>query len=200
MLRTRDDEGDDAECLPSGEREFFLNRLGKAKIAETSSRAKTKEFGWATVGKRMKYSSKPRQKSLKLSLTDAEVGSRWDADLIKNMQDTPRQPDPTRPGVGIPIKVRFSEPAHVDDAIPNQPAWQEHGPTRMRIMPYMLEKKGFTKGCEGCRHKQAGLQGGWEESQKMEHREVLDHGRRHDGGEGSAAVMMLGTAQTSIWV
>ena len=26
-----------------------------------------------------------------------------------------------------------------------------------------------------------------EESQKMEHPEVLDHGRSHDGGEGSAA-------------
>ena len=150
--------------------------------------------------------------------------------LIKNMQGTPQQPDPTRPGVGIPIKVRFSEPAHVDEAIPNQPARQEQGPRRMRIMPYMLEKYGFTEGCEGCRHKQAGLQGARdhsetcrvrimeairqdtsdfgarmkqrhrneiermgrrdlhpEESQTMEHPEVLDHGRSHDGGEGSAA-------------
>ena len=157
-------------------------------------------------------------------------GSRWDADLIKNMQGTPEQPDPTRPGVGIPIKVRFSEPAHVDEAIPNQPARQEQGPRRMRIMPYMLEKYGFTEGCEGCRHKQAGLQGARdhsetcrvrimeairqdtsefgtrmkhrhrneiermgrrdlhpEESQTMEHPEVLEHGRSHDGGEGSAA-------------
>ena len=70
-------------------------------------------------------------------------GSRWDADLIKNMQGTPQQPDPTRPGVGIPIKVRFSEPAHVDEAIPKQLARQEQGPRRMRIM---LEKYGFTFG------------------------------------------------------
>ena len=156
-------------------------------------------------------------------------GSRWDAELIKNMQGTPQQPDPTRPGVGIPIKVRFSEPAQVDEAIPNQPARQEQRPRRMRIMPYKLGKYGFTEGCEGCRHKQAGLQGARdhsetcrvrimeavrqdtsdfgarkqqrhrnetermgrrdlhpEESQKMEHPEVLDHGRSHQGSAASS--------------
>ena len=147
----------------------------------------------------------------------------------QNMQGTPQQPDPTRPGVGIPIKVRFSEPAHVDEAIPNQPARQEQRPRRMRIMPYKLGKYGFTEGCEGYRHKQAGLQGARdhsetcrvrimeavrqdtsdfgarkqqrhrnetermgrrdlhpEESQKMEHPEVLDHGRSHEGSAASS--------------
>ena len=47
--------------------------------------------------------------------------------MIKTMQGTPQQPDPTIIGVGIPIKVRFSEPAHVDEAIPDQPARQEQG-------------------------------------------------------------------------
>ena len=79
------------------------------------------------------------------------------------MQGTAQQPDPTRPGVGIPIKVRLSEPAHVDEAIPNQPARQEQGPRRMRIMPYILEKYGFAEGCEG--HKQAGLQGARDHSE-----------------------------------
>ena len=68
---------------------------------------------------------------------------RWDADLIKITQGTPQQAHPTRLGVGIPIKVRFSEPAHVDEAIPKQLARQEQGPRRMRIMPYMLEKNVF---------------------------------------------------------
>ena len=152
----RGDEGDDAErqwfLLV---REFFSNRFGKAKIEGTSSRAKTgKVCGWATIGRRTKFSSERRSD-----------GSRWDADLIKNMQGTPQQPDPKRPGVGIPIKVRFSEPAHVDEAIPNQPARQEQGPRRMRIMPYMLEKYGFTEGWERCRLKQAGLQGARDHSE-----------------------------------
>ena len=59
--------------VPFGER-VFSNRFGKAKIAGTSSRAKTgKVCGWATIGRRMKFSSERREGLFEFSLTDAEV-------------------------------------------------------------------------------------------------------------------------------
>ena len=185
--------------VPFDERVLFKQiREGK-----TSSRAKTgKVCGWATIGRPMKFSSERSQGSFELSLTDAEVRAP-DATRLKNMQGTPQQPDPTRLGVGIPIKVRFSEPAHVDEAIPNQLARQEQGPRRMWIMPYMLEKYGFTEGCEGCWQKQAGARDNSETCRvrimeairqdtsdfgaRIQQRHRNEAERSHDGGEGSAA-------------
>ena len=52
-------------------------------------------------------------------------GPRWDADLIDNMQGTPQQTDPSKPGAGMSISVRMHEPAHMDEVIPNQSAGQQ---------------------------------------------------------------------------
>ena len=36
-------------------------------------------------------------------------GQRWNSDKIKNMRGTPQQPDPSKPGMMIPMKVRIDK-------------------------------------------------------------------------------------------
>ena len=75
---------------------------------------------------------------------------------IKAMAGTPPRPDPSKPGLGIPIKIRFDEPLQVDpDKIDEDKV--EPGTRRMRLTKAMLGKYGYTDGCDGCRVQKAGL-------------------------------------------
>ena len=85
-----------------------------------------------------------------------EEGERWNLEAIKGMKGTPKQPDPSRGGIEIPIRVRFDDP-NDEDPIPSvQP---KRGPDlrRMRITDEILKKYGYTEGCDGCRFKRTGL-------------------------------------------
>ena len=84
---------------------------------------------------------------------------RWDPVMIKEMKGTPQQPDPSKPGGQIPVRIRFDEAAKL---VPEEtkPARVETELRRFRITTPMLERYGFTEGCQGCRFKQAGLKDG----------------------------------------
>ena len=84
-------------------------------------------------------------------------GERWDADLLRNMRGTPQQPDPTKPGLHIPIRITFDPPdgGVLDEAVPLR---KERGVRRLRITKRMLDRYGFTQDCEGCRCQRAGLE------------------------------------------
>ena len=81
---------------------------------------------------------------------------RWNAEQIDQIQGTPSQPDPTRPGIRIPIRVNF-------DPIPSDIASPYDGETvpaytakSVYIKPWMLEKWGRTEGCPECDRQAAG--------------------------------------------
>jgi len=81
---------------------------------------------------------------------------RWNGADIKAMQGTPQRPDPNRGELTIPIKVRFDPPIP-DSEVPTEPLRREPGMRRMKITTSMLDKYGYSEGCEGCRCKAAGL-------------------------------------------
>ena len=81
---------------------------------------------------------------------------RWDGELAKNIRGTPQQPDPSRPGVAIPVRVNF-EAVTVDIAPPVAEEEPERQIRRMRITATMLAQHGYTEGCEGCRFRRAGM-------------------------------------------
>jgi hypothetical protein len=86
---------------------------------------------------------------------------RWDVDLLKNMKGTPQQPDPSKPGSMVPIRINFDPPVVGEHA--GAEVDQEENSRqirRMKITPEVLKKYGFTEGCDGCKFKAAGLREG----------------------------------------
>ena len=81
---------------------------------------------------------------------------RWDADLLRNLQGSPQQPDPNKPGLAIPTKVTFDPPAEEEPILVDMDEKQTQV-RRMKITAHILRKYGFTEGCEGCRFRRAGL-------------------------------------------
>ena len=56
----------------------------------------------------------------------------------------------------IPVRVNF-DPLHGEEAVRSEEAKKEGAPRRMMITGTMLEKYGYTDGCEGCRRRHAGV-------------------------------------------
>ena len=56
----------------------------------------------------------------------------------------------------IPIRVRF-DPPRVGEPDPTMQPRKEPQMRRMKITEIMLQKYGYTEGCEGCRAKAAGM-------------------------------------------
>ena len=81
---------------------------------------------------------------------------RWNGEAIKNMKGTPQQPDPSKPGSSIPIRVTFDETEKKEEEKAEAPK-RENEIRRMRITKSMLEKYGHTDGCEGCRFQRSGV-------------------------------------------
>ena len=72
---------------------------------------------------------------------------RWDGALLSEMRGTPQQPDPSRPGMRVPIRVSFDPPA---EGVPAPPQARLPNIRRMNITTALLTKYGYTEGCEGC--------------------------------------------------
>ena len=76
------------------------------------------------------------------------------------MKGTPKQPDPSRPGIHIPIKMQMIGPEHVEEPVAVEAAPSEAViPRRFRIMTDMLAAYGCSTGCAGCRQKRSGFAG-----------------------------------------
>ena len=84
-----------------------------------------------------------------------DEGNRWQGDRVKNMKGTPSQPDPNKPGLTIPVRVRF-DPIAADIPV-EELGDHEVVSRRERITPKTLETYRYTKGCDGCLYKRAGL-------------------------------------------
>lgn len=81
---------------------------------------------------------------------------RWDADRIKKIKGTPQQPDPSKSSAMIPIKIRLGDQTKAQEEV-TEPLRKEHAPRRLKITQKMLERYGYSEGCEGCRYKETGL-------------------------------------------
>ena len=97
------------------------------------------------------------------------MGSKY----LQEMKETPQQPDPSRPGLAIRIKVNIDPPHEESPAPAEGPVGEcDRQIRRVRIAGVMLQKYGYTVGCDGCRHK------------RLEMREARPHteaGRRRIG-------------------
>ena len=51
-----------------------------------------------------------------------EVEDQWDAALIKEMRGTPSQPNPSRPGSAILVKISFDDEEEKENASKEKPA------------------------------------------------------------------------------
>ena len=81
--------------------------------------------------------------------------SRWSLALISGMKGTPKQPDPSRPGIHIPIKMQMIGPEHLEEPVAVEATPREAViPRRFRITTHMLAADGYSAGCmqeENCR-------------------------------------------------
>ena len=74
------------------------------------------------------------------------------------MRGTQQRPDPTKPRLHIPVRIRVSPEAPFEMPV-MRPARDEDGPRRAYIMKRRYEEHGYTEGCEGCARLSAGMKG-----------------------------------------
>ena len=65
------------------------------------------------------------------------------------MKDTPQRPDPNKPGLHIPVRIRV-EPEVPFEMPAMRPARNEGAPRRTYVMRRHYDEYGYTEGCEGC--------------------------------------------------
>ena len=81
---------------------------------------------------------------------------RWDVNAIMDMKGTPQRPDPNKPGLHIPVRIRV-EPEVPFEMPVMRIARDEDGPRRAYVMKRLYEEHGYTEGCEGCARLSAGM-------------------------------------------
>ena len=64
------------------------------------------------------------------------------------MQGTPPRPDPTKPGLHIPVRIRM-DPEVPFNMSGMKPAREEEAPRRTYVMKRRFEKFGYAQDCEG---------------------------------------------------
>ena len=73
------------------------------------------------------------------------------------MKGTPARPDPSMPGIDIPIRIRVVMEFPNAVAESAQPLRNEDQPRKAYLKKSDFEKFGFSEDCEGCRRLMAGL-------------------------------------------
>ena len=82
-------------------------------------RARNRRFGGPHWDKRGGRKGKQRKRP--------EQSQRWGKNMAQNMQGTLQQPDPSKPGLHIPVRIRMDPPVEVD--------MPDLGPQREEDMP-----------------------------------------------------------------
>ena len=68
----------------------------------------------------------------------------WDINQILEMKGTPHRPDPTKPGLSIPVKIRLEPDVKIDMPI-TRPARKEEGPRHVYLSKEDFKTFGFNK-------------------------------------------------------
>ena len=79
---------------------------------------------------------------------------RWRKESLLEMMGTPGQPDPSKPGMSVPIKISVPQCDDIplDEVVPPP----EEAPRRVYIKKRNLEQYGYTPDCEACKRMKAG--------------------------------------------
>ena len=80
---------------------------------------------------------------------------RWTKKSVLDMTGTPSQPDPSKPGVSIPIKISIPkcDDIPLDEVAPPR---EPEAPRRVYIKQRRLQQYGCTPNCEACKRMRAG--------------------------------------------
>ena len=81
---------------------------------------------------------------------------RWDAESITEMQGTPAQPNPTAPGLHIPIAINIDQ-GDGGAPVETQQRKVEQTARRVYLKQQDFEQHGYSDECEGCARLQAGM-------------------------------------------
>ena len=82
--------------------------------------------------------------------------TKWDINYILDMRGAPQRPDPSKPGLHIPVRIRMEPDVNIQMSA-TRPARKEEGPRSAYLSKDDFKKYGFTEGCEGCSRKAAGM-------------------------------------------
>ena len=88
----------------------------------------------------------------------ASRAEQWDVNALLDMQGAPQRPDPTKPGLSIPVRIRMEPEVSVEMPM-LRPAREEVGPRKAYILTRHFEQHGYSEGCEGCGRLSAGMKG-----------------------------------------
>ena len=118
-----------------------------------------------------------------------------DPALISGMKETPKQPDPSRPGIHIPIEMQMIGLEHLEEPVAVEAAFSQAViPRRFRIMTDMLAAYGYSAGCAGRRHKRSGFTGARDHTDACRRR--IEEAIRADKSErGSRSKVCVSRAQ-----
>lgn len=80
---------------------------------------------------------------------------RWNKEAIWDMVGTPSQPDPSKSGVSIPIKISIPncDDIPLDEVVPPK---EPEAPRSVYIKQRQLQQYGYTPNCEACKRMKAG--------------------------------------------
>ena len=73
---------------------------------------------------------------------------RWGKKMLREMQGTPQQPDPSKTGLHISVRIKMDPPVQVD-MLEFRPQREEDMPKGAYIKRRRFEKFGYTEDCEG---------------------------------------------------
>ena len=96
---------------------YCTDKSGKARIAGPSSRLRTKI--WLGHNRRTNEALIGTRRSVVWAcfFCRRDDASRWSPPLISGMKGTPKQPDPSRLEIHIPIKMLMIGPEHVQEPV-----------------------------------------------------------------------------------
>lgn len=85
-----------------------------------------------------------------------DPSQRWDKEMVNGMQGTPQEPDPSKPGLHIPVHIRMDPPGEVD--MPElRPQRGKDTLKGAYIKKIHFEEFGYTEDCEGYRRLRSGV-------------------------------------------
>ena len=72
------------------------------------------------------------------------------------MKGTPQRPDPSKPGLSIPVKIRLEPEVSIDMPV-TRPARKEEGPRATYLTKEDWKNFGYTEDCDGCGRLASGM-------------------------------------------
>lgn len=111
-----------------------------------------------------------------------DPSQRWDKEMVNGMQGAPQQPDPSKPGLRIPVRIRMDPPAEVDMPELRQQR-EEYTPKWACIKTRRPEESGYTEDCEGCRRLRSGVVPGRPHLECCRGRIYEELAKRENGGK-----------------